>query len=109
MIVMCCDQSGGEGPAGRPACSKLLVSLGSPGTSPVANAFDPYREALVVEHHTIWPTDYEDWSEDDKARVERLLHAGPAEAAELDYIRQHTGFARVITVTPADLDRVSVT
>jgi hypothetical protein len=74
----------------------------------VANAFDPYREALVVEHHTIWPTDYEDWSEADKARVERLLHAGPAEAAELDYVRQHTGFARVITVTPADLDRVSV-
>ena len=44
----------------------------------------------------------------DKARVEGLLHAAPAEAAELDYLRQHTGFARVITVTQADLDRVSV-
>ena len=44
----------------------------------------------------------------DKARAERLLHASPQEAADLDYLRQHTGFARVITVTPADLDRVSV-
>ena len=74
----------------------------------MANSFDPYREALVVEHHTIWPADYEDWSADDKARVERLLHASPADAADMEYVRQHTGFARVITVTPADLDRVSV-
>ena len=39
------------------------------------NAFDPYREALVVEHHTIWPEDFEDWSDSDKTRVESLLHA----------------------------------
>ena len=74
----------------------------------MANAFDPYREALVVENHTIWTADCEDWSAADKARVERLLHSSPQEAADLDYLRQHTGFARVITVTPADLDRVSV-
>ncbi len=72
------------------------------------NALDPYREALVVEHHTLWPDEYDDWSRSDKARVESLLHASPSEAAELDYVRQHTGFARVITVTPADLERVSV-
>jgi len=72
------------------------------------NAFDPYREALVVENHTVWPDDYQDWSDADKARVDLLLHTAPQEAAELDYLRQHTGFARVITVTPADLDRVSV-
>ncbi|NCY03067.1 MAG: hypothetical protein EBX36_09220 [Planctomycetia bacterium] len=74
----------------------------------MSNAFDPYREALVVEHHTRWPAEYDDWSEADKTRVEPLLHAAPQEAAELDYVRQHTGFARVITVTSADLDRVSV-
>lgn len=74
----------------------------------MANAFDPYREALVVEQHTVWPDDYEDWSFADKERVAELLHAAPADAAELEYVRQHTGFARVITVTPADLDRVSV-
>jgi hypothetical protein len=71
------------------------------------NAFDPYREALVVESHTVWPEEYEDWTPADKARVETLLHAAPREAADLDYVRQHTGFARVITVTTADLDRVS--
>lgn len=74
----------------------------------MANAFDPYREALVVEQHTSWPAEYEDWSATDKRRVEDLLHAAPAEVVELDYVRQHTGFARVITVTQADLDRVSV-
>lgn len=75
----------------------------------MANSFDPYREALVVENLTIWPAECEDWSDADRARVERLLHASPQEAASLDYVRQHTGFARVITVTPADLERVSVT
>ncbi len=73
----------------------------------MANAFDPYREALVVENHTVWPADYEDWSQADKSRVEGLLHAAPEEASDLDYIRQHTGFARVITVTQDDIDRVS--
>jgi len=74
----------------------------------MANAFDPYREALVVEQVTVWPESCEDWSAADKARVEALLHASPQDAAELDYVRQHSGFARVITVTSADLDRVSV-
>lgn len=74
----------------------------------MSNAFDPYREALVVEQHTIWPDAYEDWSTTDRRRIESLLHASPAEAADLDYVRQHTGFARVITVTPADLERLSV-
>ncbi len=74
----------------------------------MANAFDPYREALVVENHTNWPDAYEDWSPADKARIEALLHASPREAADLDYLRQHTGFARVITVTAEDIDRVSV-
>jgi len=75
----------------------------------VANAFDPYREALVVEQHTIWPDEYEDWSPADRERVEAMLHAAAEDATELDYLRQHTGFARVITVTPADLERVSAT
>jgi hypothetical protein len=72
------------------------------------NTFDPYREALVVEQHTVWPDAYEDWSAADRARVEARLHASPQEAADLDYLRQHTGFARVITVTPEDLERLSV-
>lgn len=103
------------------ACRRFLLALGmytlvlflesdqpQPGFIRMPNAFDPYREALVVEQHTLWPDDYADWSDADRGRVETLLHASPAEAADLDYVRQHTGFARVITVTPEDLERVSV-
>jgi hypothetical protein len=72
------------------------------------NAFDPYREALVVEQQTVWPEEFDDWSAADRQRVEALLHAAAEDASELDYVRQHSGFARVITVTPADLERVNV-
>ena len=64
-------------------------------------------DALVVEKHTVWPDEYEDWSESDRSRVENLLHASPEEVLDLDYVRQHSGFARIITVTPDDLERVA--
>ena len=72
----------------------------------MANAFDPYREALVVETLTIWPEEYDTWDEQERARLEHLLHTSPQAAADLDYNRLHTGFCRQITVTPADLERV---
>jgi hypothetical protein len=84
------------------------ILCGVPENFVMANAFDPYREALVMEHHTIWPEAFEDWSAAEKARVEQLIHASPAEASVLDYVRQHTGFARVISITPEDIERVSV-
>lgn len=72
----------------------------------MANAFDPYREALVVEETTIWPDDYDGWEESDRERLERQLHAHPQAAADLDYVRLHTGFCRQITVTSADVQRL---
>ena len=39
--------------------------------------------------------------------LEPLLHAHPEEAAQLEYVRVHTGFARKINVTDADLERVA--
>ena len=72
----------------------------------MANAFDPYREALVVETNTIWPAEYAGWSPRDKAIFESKLHAAPQDAADLDYTRLHTGFCRDITVTAADVERV---
>ena len=75
--------------------------------APMSNQFDPYRDALVVEKHTVWPDEYEDWSENDRSRIENLLHAAPEEVLDLDYVRQHSGFARIITVTPDDLERVA--
>ncbi len=73
----------------------------------MANEFDPYREALVIEAGTVWPEEYEDWDPNERQRIEQRLHAEPAKAAELEYVRQHTGFLRQIRVTPADVDRVT--
>lgn len=76
------------------------------GIRPMANAFDPYREALVVEANTIWPEEFADLTPGEKAYLEVKLHETPKDAADLDYSRLHTGFARDITVTAADLARV---
>ena len=61
--------------------------------------FDPYREALVVEVQTIWPEELGDVAEQERQRIETLLHSDPARAANLSYIRMHTGFCRQITVS----------
>jgi hypothetical protein len=72
------------------------------------NAFDPYREALVIEQTTIWPDTLENApaTPAERERIETNLHAEPAQAAELAYVRLHTGFCRQITVTAADMERL---
>ncbi|MAT72992.1 MAG: hypothetical protein CMJ58_26210 [Planctomycetaceae bacterium] len=72
----------------------------------MADKFDPYREALVMEVETEWPEDQDDLPADQRLRLEGLLHAAPEEAAQLQYVRTHTGFCRRIIVTPEDLERV---
>lgn len=72
----------------------------------MADQYDPYREALIVEVETEWPEDYDDWELAERARVERLLHERPQDASQLEYVRTHTGFCRKITVTPDDLERI---
>lgn len=72
----------------------------------MADKFDPYREALVMETETEWPQEQNDLPASERVRLEALLHAAPEEAAHLEYIRTHTGFCRRIVVTPADLERV---
>ncbi|MEX2175959.1 MAG: hypothetical protein WD872_16475 [Pirellulaceae bacterium] len=73
----------------------------------MADKFDPYREALVMETNTVWPPEYEDLSPADKAVLDAKLHANPGACAHLEYVRTHTGFCRQITVTPADVERLS--
>lgn len=72
--------------------------------------FDPYREALVVEELTLWSPEAQDavagWDAAQRRRLERLLHATADRAAELAYVRVHTGFCRQITAQPADLERL---
>ena len=73
----------------------------------MADTFDPYREALVLETETVWADEYDDWEPSELQRLGRLLHESPADAVELEYVRTHTGFCRKITVTPADIERLS--
>ena len=68
--------------------------------------FDPYRDALVVETDTVWPAELPAVSPADHQRIAAQLHADPQQAAELAYVRLHTGFLRQITVTAADLERL---
>jgi hypothetical protein len=70
------------------------------------NEFDPYREALVLEEVTVWPDEYDGWEAGEKARLAALLHAQPQQAAQLEYVRIHSGFCRQITVTADDLARL---
>ena len=69
------------------------------------NAYDSYREALVIEQQTVWPAELTaaPLGDAERRRIENRLHANPASAAELEYVRLHTGFIRKITVTAADL------
>lgn len=73
----------------------------------MADKFDPYREALVMETETEWPEEYDDWEPSERARIEQALHAKPEEASELEYVRTHTGFCRRIRVTPDDVERIA--
>ncbi len=75
----------------------------------MADTFDPYREALVIETDTVWPADLPTLPAAERRRVETALHASPQSVAHLEYVRVHTGFCRTIVVTPADLERVAAT
>ena len=72
----------------------------------MADKFDPYREALIVETNTIWPEDSE-LEPTRQAELAALIHASPEEALQLQYVRTYTGFCRQITVTDEDIERVS--
>ncbi len=73
----------------------------------MADKFDPYREALVMETITVWTDDYDHVSAEEKASIESALHADPENCSEIEYVRMHSGFCRKITVTEDDLERVA--
>ncbi len=72
----------------------------------MADAFDPYREALVMETETVWPEEAANLSTAERSRIAHSLHEKPDQAGNLEYVRVHTGFCRRITVTPDDIRRV---
>ncbi len=74
----------------------------------MADKFDLYREALVVETATVWPAPVAAGVDAARrAELEPRLHADPAACGHLEYVRVHTGFCRRITVTAEDLARLS--
>ncbi len=74
-----------------------------------ANPWNPYRESLVLESETIWPAELNPVNPADRQRIEAQLHADPAKAEKLEYVRLYTGFSRRITVTAADIARLTGT
>jgi hypothetical protein len=86
-------------------CFRTPHRILSGTTASMADTFDPYREALVVEAETVWPAD-DTHDPRERYHIEALLHAHPEQAAHLEYTRVHTGFARRIHVTDEDLARV---
>ena len=73
----------------------------------MADTYDPYREALVMETETVWPDEYADMPLQERKRIAYALHEKPAEASHLEYVRVHTGFCRRIVVTPEDIARLT--
>ena len=73
----------------------------------MADKFDPYREALIVETVTVWPDACADVDPGKRRQIAAKLHADPAPCTNLEYVRVHTGFCRKITVSAEDIQRVS--
>jgi hypothetical protein len=73
----------------------------------MSDKFDAYREALVMETKTVWPDDGPEVSPSQRPQIEHRLHADAENCSDIEYVRMHTGFCRVVTVTPDDIDRVS--
>jgi hypothetical protein len=72
----------------------------------MADTYDQYREALVMETETEWPADLAGLDRAERARISLALHTAPEQAAHLEYVRTHTGFCRKIVVTADDVARV---
>lgn len=72
----------------------------------MADTFDPYREALIMETSTVWGEDFDELNGDEKTRIATALHAAPDACSSIEYLRMHTGFCRQINVTEEDVDRV---
>ena len=68
--------------------------------------YDPRVDSLVVETRTHWAPDVVGLSDEDKIWLAKAIHAEPQLAGKISYERMHTGFAREITVTTADIERL---
>ena len=70
------------------------------------DGFQPRLEAMVTELQTEWAEGLDGLAPDRRASIAARIHADPAAATTVRYDRQHTGFARVVTVTLDDVARL---
>ncbi|MDA7951992.1 MAG: hypothetical protein MPJ24_10960 [Pirellulaceae bacterium] len=68
----------------------------------MADKFDSYREALVVEKRTLW-NNLPDIPDEHKKLLTSVFHQHPEKCQHLEYIRVPTGFCRQLTITTEDL------
>ncbi len=68
--------------------------------------FDPRVDALVMETRTEWDPSVGKLSDEDRRWVATAIHTQPELASNVTYERSHTGFARTITVTLEDIQRL---
>ena len=89
----------------------MLIGFVTPPSArgKMADKFDPYREALVMEQVTHWGDTFDDLDPIERERLALELHKTAEAAINLAYERTHTGFCRVITVTQEDLQRLKTT
>jgi hypothetical protein len=59
-----------------------------------------------METRTFWDPSVRDLKEEDRRWLAASLHQHPELASKIQYERSHTGFAREITVTVADIERL---
>ena len=67
--------------------------------------YDGRLESLVIETKTLWANDVGEISAEDRQWLSRAIHQNPQLASSIEYVRSHTGFTRVITITLDDIQR----
>ncbi|HET6422538.1 MAG TPA: hypothetical protein VFG20_02570 [Planctomycetaceae bacterium] len=68
--------------------------------------FDARVDSLVMETKTLWDPAVGVLAEEDKFWLSEAVHRQPQQAKKIAYERSHTGFTRLITVTPDDIARI---
>ena len=68
--------------------------------------YDPRLESLVMELRTRFDAECGGLDGADRRWLAARLHARPAAAGSLEYVRTPTGFARTITATRGDVERL---
>ena len=68
--------------------------------------YDRRTESLVMELRTRFDDECEALDHKDRRWLAGRLHADPPGAAAIEYVRTPTGFARTITATRADVERL---